>query len=456
MKKILLVLLFLPVIGLAQQKLSVSEGAKMVFNRYDQTYFVIDDSSSFYTYALNKKVWKRNKLEISELGFPFADFLARFYPIAIDKGHYYFVMDGCGLVFELKKGKLRRIDQSYDQKNQFASAIYEFRHKVYMFGGYGLFEVKNTHTFYEPVNKEWFQVERQTKACPSPRSNPFRVKQRAKLYILGGIQQDFNKVKRLNDIWAFDMKTKKWELMGELSPDFVNRTRIRGFVQNKDYSIFTYNNKLTMVQLDANKYYTYTSATYWNISRIIPSYDRNYLLVARHNSNRANNKVITIKRLNEMLIGVPKENFLYRPISEFKLIPSETYLWLSIILNIVLIFLLFYIRRITKTARYKPKNPELTRSDFTELEWVIIQLISHQGELELSALNDYFDEPGLSYETLKKRRESFLRALRIKLALITRRDVEDLLPESKHPLDKRMKIIKWNNELVISEEDNIS
>ncbi|MEY4596717.1 MAG: hypothetical protein RLZZ506_1137, partial [Bacteroidota bacterium] len=98
MKKILLVLLFLPIIGLAQQKLSVSEGAKMAFNRYDQTYFVIDDSSSFYTYSLNKKVWKRNKLEISELGFPFADFLARFYPIAIDKGHYYFVMDGCGLV----------------------------------------------------------------------------------------------------------------------------------------------------------------------------------------------------------------------------------------------------------------------------------------------------------------------------------------------------------------------
>jgi hypothetical protein len=154
-----------------------------------------------------------------------------------------------------------------------------------------------------------------------------------------------------------------------------------------------------------------------------------------------------------MLIGVPKENFLYRPISKFKLIPSETYLWLSIILNIILFFLLFYIRRITKTAWYKPRNPELTRADFTELEWIIIQLISKQGELELSALNDYFDEPGLSYETLKKRRESFLRALRIKLALLTRKDVEDLLPESKHPLDKRMKIIKWNNELIISEED---
>ena len=65
---------------------------------------------------------------------------------------------------------------------------------------------------------------------------------------------------------------------------------------------------------------------------------------------------------------------------------------------------------------------------------------------------NYFDEPGLSYETLKKRRESFVRALRIKLALLTRRDVEQLLQESKHPLDKRMKIIRWDNDLEINEE----
>jgi hypothetical protein len=453
MKKLLFLLLLLPILGFSQQMLDVSERAQMAYNRYDQTYFVIDDSSSYYTYSLKAKVWKKNKLEVDELGFSFADFLGSFYPVAIDKGHYYFVMDGCGLVFELKKGKLRRIDQSYDQKNQFASAIYEFRHKVYMFGGYGLFEVKNTHTFYEPINKEWFQVERQTKACPSPRSNPFRIKQEGKLYILGGNHQEFGKVKRLQDIWCFDMGTKKWKLLGELSPDFTNRTRIRGFVQNKDYSIFTYNNNLTMVQLDANKYLTYSSAAYWNINRLIPSHDRKYLLVARHNSNRANHKEITIKKLNELLIGIPKENFLYRPISEFKQVPTETYLWLSIILNIVLFFLLFYIRRISKTTWYKPKNPELTKEDFSDLEWEVLQLISKQGELELSSLNDYFDEPGLSFETLKKRRESFLRALRIKLALITRKDVEDLLPESKHALDKRMKIIKWNKDLMISKEN---
>jgi hypothetical protein len=95
----------------------------------------------------------------------------------------------------------------------------------------------------------------------------------------------------------------------------------------------------------------------------------------------------------------------------------------------------------------------LQRQDFSELEWLILQLIREKQDLELSALNDFFDEHGLSHETLKKRRESFMRSLRIKLALLTRRDVDTLLPESKHPLDKRMKMISWNKELEINEKE---
>ena len=125
----------------------------------------------------------------------------------------------------------------------------------------------------------------------------------------------------------------------------------------------------------------------------------------------------------------------------------DRYLWISMIINIVLFALLFYVNRWKKAAWYKPKNPVLIKSEFTEIEWDILLLIRVKGDLELSALNNFFDNEGLSYETLKKRRESFLKALRIKLALITRRDIEGLLPEYKHPLDKRMKVIKWNDEL---------
>jgi hypothetical protein len=437
----------------AQKTIKVSLSAELTFNRYGNNYMVLDDSLGYYEYSLRKQVWERKPLQL-QLEIPFQDFKERFVPISIDKGVYYFVSSGCGIIYELRNGLLRRIDQSFDHKNQFESAMYEYRHKVYMFGGYGLFEVKNTHTFYEPVNREWFQVAHRSETMPDKRSNPYRVKQGNNLYIMGGLQRRFNQVNRLNDIWQFNMKTKEWRLLGELSPDFVERTRIRGFLQNKDYSIFTYNDKLTILQLEANKYYTYKSPFYWNINRVIASFDRKYLLVARHNSNTQDQLQIKITKLKSMLIGVPKENYLYKPVSIFKQISFDTYLWISILLNIGFFFLLFYVRRITKTTWYRPKKPVLLRNDFSEMEWVVLKLIQNREELELSALNDFFDEPGLSHETLKKRRESFLKALRIKLALLTRRDVDTLLPESKHALDKRMKIISWNKDLLISAIDS--
>ena len=195
------------------------------------------------------------------------------------------------------------------------------------------------------------------------------------------------------------------------------------------------------------------STRYMSLSRLIPDQQMQWVLDVRQNSNQTGFFFLKVKELNDLLIGRPTEYYLYKPLSWFKQISFQTYLWLSVLLNIAFFFLLFYLKRLTKTAWYKPKNPILKRKDFSEIEWQAIALIKQNDELELSALNYLFDEPGLSYETLKKRRESFVKALRIKLALITRRDVDQLLQENKHPLDKRMKIIRWNKELEINEEE---
>jgi hypothetical protein len=187
--------------------------------------------------------------------------------------------------------------------------------------------------------------------------------------------------------------------------------------------------------------------------RLIPDARMHSILVASHATNDGDQAFLEVKKMEELLYGNPIEYYLYKPLSFFKQVPVVTYLWLSVLLNIAFFFLLFYLKRLTKTAWYKPKNPILKRKDFSDIEWQAIALIKQNDELELSALNYLFDEPGLSYETLKKRRESFVKALRIKLALITRRDVDQLLQENKHPLDKRMKIIRWNKELEINEEE---
>jgi hypothetical protein len=67
-------------------------------------------------------------------------------------------------------------------------------------------------------------------------------------------------------------------------------------------------------------------------------------------------------------------------------------------------------------------------------------------------LNEYFNEAGLSFETLKKRRETFVKSIRIKIAMITRKPIEEILVETKNNVDKRMKIIHWNDEIELEFE----
>lgn len=455
MKKQLHVLLLALLVSFgygAQQTIKVSDKAQMVYSKYDNSYLVLDDSTHYYTYSLRQGVWKKHNLHIVlDSLFTFEQFKGRFYPIAVAKNRYLFVIDGCGMVFALKNDTIRRIDHSYGQKNQFNAALYEHKGQVFMFGGYGLFEVKNTHTFFDNVSKEWFQVFRNTKECPSGRSSVYFIKDPSALFVLGGVEQRFSEYKICNDIWRFDLRLKKWQLLGELNADFVKRTEIRGFVQNKDYRLFNANNKLTLVDIANNKYYSYTSNRYFTYCRLLPDERMQRVLLGTHPSISSDLITLKVQDLGALLQGSPQEYFLYKPISIFKQVSFDTYLWISILLNLIFFFLLFYLRRITKTSWYRPKNVSLKRADFSEMEWVVLQLIRDKEELELSALNDFFDEPGLSHETLKKRRESFVKALRIKLALLTRRDVETLLPESKHSLDKRMKIISWNKDMEIKD-----
>lgn len=452
MSKLTAVLLFLlPLIPKAQQVLKVSPQAQLVYSKYDNAYYVFDDSSNYHCFHLKKQVWEKKKVHYQlEQGMPYTDFRQRFYPIPVGKGHCLFVLDGCGLVYEFKNDTIKRIDNSYDQKNQFQSAMYEYKRRVYMFGGYGLFSVKNTHTYFDIQAKEWFEVYRTSKAAPAARSCPYFIQTNKELFVLGGIFKQMQHSHVNTDFWRFNYKQKSWELLGELNPDLVRRIVFRGFVQNKDYRIFHYNDKLTIIDPANNKYLSYTSSRYFTTFRILPDKEIKNVLLATHPTHNSKEIFLRVKPLGSFLYGNPTEYYLYKPVSFFKQVPLETYLWLSVLLNVGLFFLLFYSHRITKAAWYKPKHPVLYRKDFSEVEWEALLLIKKNDELELSALNYLFDEPGLSYETLKKRRESFVRALRIKLALLTRRDVEQLLQESKHPLDKRMKIIRWGNDLEIN------
>ncbi|MFM7007327.1 MAG: kelch repeat-containing protein [Flavobacteriales bacterium] len=447
--RFLLFFLFLPVWIFSQKGIQISEHAKMTYSKFDQAFYVFDDSISYLKYNLKKHNWQKRRVFFKlEDTWTYHEFIKRFHPVAVSKNHLLFVLDGCGEVYEFNQDTIKRLDNSFDQKNQFASALYEHQNKVYMFGGYGLFQVKNLHTYFDPQTKEWYEVCTNGTQKPSPRSTPFYVQTKKAIYILGGTYKDVKKQSAYNDIWRFDLKQKRWSSLGELNSELIKRLELRGFVQNKDYRIFAQNNKLTILQVQKNQYQSYISSRYFNMHRIIADQDLKWLLVATHPSHNGNKITASVQPLSKILFGKAITHELYHPAPFFKQISQQTVLLIFLSICIAVLLIIQFTNSIKRKLFIQTSAP-LDRGEFSDLEWQVLLLIKENGEMELSALNDFFNEPGLSYETLKKRRESFLRSLRIKLALLTQRDAEELLPEKKHPLDKRMKIICWNQDIIL-------
>ena len=376
--------------------------------------------------------------------------------LSISKNRYYFVHESCGNVYELYHDTLKRIDESFPHKNQYGAPMFAWNGSVFMFGGYGFFQVKDVFTRYIPSAKEWFEVNVKSTEIPSRRSAPLFMVDRHEFYLFGGLERDHLKNRYLRDCWKYDCRTKRWEQLGEIHELLYYKLSIIKLNINLPNHVFLVNNRLIELDIHNNSWSSYENPMFLNMNNITSSQGNKYLMYVLSKSNNSDNRQVQVrnfKSFKEFTVGTYP---IYQKISVFKRFPKEDYLWISLILNFILFTLLFYIRRIHKLKFLQRAQKKLKKSDFTKFEWEVLYLIYTQREMELSAFNAYFNEEGLSFETLKKRRETFVKNIRIKIALITRKPIEEILIETKHSADKRMKIIHWNEDIEMDFDSELS
>ncbi len=445
-------------IGLAQEQIQkqksirVSDQVLSCYNPGNRSFYLFDDSTSYWRYSIGQKRWFKQALVVeSELGWAKIkrDYLAH----ATDAQHIYLIERGCGIVYQLRKDTLRRIDNSYAHKNQYGAAVFTYNNKVHFFGGYGYFRTKNLLTYFDPTALEWFErVNKNFDVRPGSRQGAQHQIIGSKLYIWGGYGRRGYRTEALLDLWIFDFKKQTWEQLGNINPLYKRLYGQTNSLNILPSTWFTSAEDLVHTSLEKNKIFTYHNPNFQNIIEIYASTNQQQFLVLKRGSNESN-FTAAIQTLEQLTNGQePREQYFYKKVSAFIEVPTKTYLWISLIINLVFFLLIFYIRRVHKTNWFKRRNAVLQKDDFSEIEWKCLLLIEKHQSIELSALNDLFDEEELSYETLKKRRESFIKALRTKIALLTAVDVDQILFESKHPKDKRMKVINWGSQIEIDAE----
>jgi hypothetical protein len=351
----------------------------------------------------------------------------------------------------LYQDTLKRIDESFPHRNQYGAAMFAYNGSVFMFGGYGFFQVKNVFSRFVPQVKEWFEVQTKGKEVPSARSAPIFLVEEKAFYLLGGMNRNHLNDGFLSDCWKYDYRKKRWEKLGEIHEFLRKDFKSLQVNMNLPNGVVRMSNRLIELNIRKNTWSVYENPMVLNMTKIISSKDNKYLMYALSNSNNDefNVEVKDFQSLKEFTLG---QYPIYQKISILKEFPKEDYLWISLILNFFLFTLLFYIRRMHKLTFLQRTHKKLRKADFTMGEWEVMCMIHRHGEMDLSALNEYFNEAGLSFETLKKRRETFVKSIRIKIAMITRKPIEEILVETKNNVDKRMKIIHWNDEIELEFE----
>lgn len=432
-----------------KKRVIVSQQVLSCYNPSNQSYYLFDDSTFYWRYSLRQKTWIKHPLVVqSELTW--ADLKEKYLVQAEDAEHVFMIEKGCGIVYQLSNDTLKRIDHSYAHKNQFGAAVFTYKNKVHFFGGYGYFRTKNLITYFEKGALEWFEVvNRNYNVRPDSRQAAQHQIIGNKLYVWGGYGRRGYKDEPVLDIWSFNFKTQLWNNEGALNPFYEELSSSINSLGLLPTTWFSSKEFLVHTDVIKNKIYYFQSPNFLTYREILPNFNETQFLVVKKGTNDTQ-CYATVLDQRQLSLGLnPQEQYFYKKVSLLKMVAADTYLWISLTINLILFILLFYIRRVHKTDWFKRRNAILHPEDFSDLEWQCLVLIEKHQSIELSALNDLFDEEELSYETLKKRRESFIKALRTKIALLTAVDVDQILYETKHPKDKRMKVINWGSHIEI-------
>lgn len=222
----ILLLLFLIIVQFhgAEAQKNVQENPP-VLNDGASIYVDIDTTNQRLYLVLNRGVWQ---YDLKREAWKFIDSLGTFSD-SIDEYEFGYNSQkkklqlwsrGVGKVYESEVDTIdfKRVDNSYDHKNQFGHFPFFRDGRLYTFGGYGYWEWHNILTFYNDNTREWSiqNINSRTPQKRVPYSGIYIAK-KDEVFIFGGDttedqHPDDDTASRidLNDIWKFSFENLQW------------------------------------------------------------------------------------------------------------------------------------------------------------------------------------------------------------------------------------------------------
>ena len=427
-KRIIVSIIFLLTTSLVSQEINIPENITKSYNDHQYIYFFTKNNYfkvDVASYNISKPI------EFNNNGFDINNFT----PIKINDV-FYFVQNVGGLVLELNKNDLKRIDNSFNYKMQIASTIFRYNNEIYRYGGYGYFSAREFIVKFDFETNEWESVKVNGELIPPARfSNAFSIDEN-NLTIIGGTTVDrYNREKRvrLTDMWQFSFEELKWSFLldsEEIQPidyeafKFDNKIFFREGNYLKSLNLDSFelsNNNLTNALLKVSKRFK------------IHYFDGSFHFVV----DRNNGERVLISRTKKELLGTPK--FL-KSLENKNLLSFNNLIITGLLLFVIIT--IFFLRRyfnsvILKTNKIKYRNKTVFISEEEYL--VLKEFFRNQNSLENNILQNLVNKDQYERSHNVRRKNNLINTLNSKFQILFNNNSFNYIDTKNSDFDKRYK-----------------
>jgi hypothetical protein len=427
-KRIIVSIIFLLTTTLVSQEINIPENITKSYNDHQYIYFFTKNNYfkvDVASYNISKPI------EFNNNGFDINNFT----PIKINDV-FYFVQNVGGLVLELNKNDLKRIDNSFNHKMQIASTIFRYNNEIYRYGGYGYFSAREFIVKFDFETNEWESVKVNGELIPPARfSNAFSIDEN-NLTIIGGTTVDrYNREKRvrLTDMWQFSFEELKWSFLldsEEIQPidyeafKFDNKIFFREGNYLKSLNLDSFelsNNNLTNALLKVSKRFK------------IHYFDGSFHFVV----DRNNGERVLISRTKKELLGTPK--FL-KSLENKNLLSFNNLIITGLLLFVIIT--IFFLRRyfnsvILKTNKIKYRNKTVFISEEEYL--VLKEFFRNQNSLENNILQNLVNKDQYERSHNVRRKNNLINTLNSKFQILFNNNSFNYIDTKNSDFDKRYK-----------------
>jgi len=427
-KRIIVSIIFLLTTTLVSQEINIPENITKSYNDHQYIYFFTKNNYfkvDVASYNISKPI------EFNNNGFDINNFT----PIKINDV-FYFVQNVGGLVLELNKNDLKRIDNSFNHKMQIASTIFRYNNEIYRYGGYGYFSAREFIVKFDFETNEWESVKVNGELIPPARfSNAFSIDEN-NLTIIGGTTVDrYNREKRvrLTDMWQFSFEELKWSFLLDSEE-----------IQPIDYEAFKFDNKIFfregnyLKSLNLNSFELSNNNLTNALLKVSKRFKIHYFDGSFHFVvDRNNGERVLISRTKKELLGTPK--FL-KSLENKNLLSFNNLIITGLLLFVIIT--IFFLRRyfnsvILKTNKIKYRNKTVFISEEEYL--VLKEFFRNQNSLENNILQNLVNKDQYERSHNVRRKNNLINTLNSKFQILFNNNSFNYIDTKNSDFDKRYK-----------------